>query len=669
MAYDRLRALSALQTLDPGTNRETWLRIAMAAKDAGLTIDDFTEWSRPAPNFGGERECGTLWRSIKDGSVTAATLYSMAYSMGWKDPGRTRYNRHARPLAAPTRHEDTLAQERPQSAAIFSESDATALWEKWNPATAEHPYILAKGGNPDGLRIVPNDNDLRIAGQSVAGWLAVPACSLNGVLRTVQLIPPPGESRKLNLPGQTFEDGLFIVGNVSDAARIFIAEGIGQAWACWRAAGNASAVTFGAGRMDTVATVLRAKYPAKPLILVPDRGKESGAEIVARKVRGRLVKLPNDKPSNYDVNDYAAEHGPEALAELLEHKDSPAFRYRVKGAAEVLDAPPLRWMVRGVLPAEGLACIFGASGSGKSFLALDLCAAIASGQMWFCRKVKAAPVVYVALEGEAGFSQRVKAWQVHHGAALPAMLRFVMQSFDLRNAEDVEALAVAVIASGGAGGLLVIDTLNRAASGADENTSRDMGEIIDAAKSLQAHFGGLVLLVHHSGKDQSRGLRGHSSLNAALDASIEVVNLDNRRQWRIDKSKDGTDDAGQAFRLQSVEIGRHDDGEPITSCVVAAEDGERQWTRRTLPPKSGTQKVVLDALGEVLRCEGNPSPPDAPASLPRGRPALPVEHAIAQIRGHLACDPKRRTERTQQAMTALQARGLIAIDGGLVWMP
>jgi len=84
--------------------------------------------------------------------------------------------------------------------------------------------------------------------------------------------------------------------------------------------------------------------------------------------------------------------------------------------------------------------------------------------------------------------------------------------------------------------LLVIDTLTVAASGADENSSSDMGLIIEAAKALQAKLGGLVLLVHHSGKDQSKGLRGHSSLHAALDAAIEVIrNHDNRRRWRIAK--------------------------------------------------------------------------------------------------------------------------------------
>ena len=660
------RAASALRALDPATNRETWLRIAMAAKDAGLTLEDFTDWSRPAANFGSDRECLTLWNSIKPGAVTAGTLYALAHSQGWQDPGKTHHNGHAAHRFVPARRNTERTAERPQRAAIATSIAAIDLWERCSPATAEHPYILAKRGRPDGLRVVPVDDGLHVASQSVAGWLAVPACSLDGMLRTLQLIPPPGDARKLNLPGHTFSDGVFIVGNVSDATRIFIVEGIGQAWACWSATGDATAVTFGAGRMGAVAMTLRDKYPGTPLILVPDRGKESEAEDIARKVGGAWVTLPQDKPKNYDANDYATEHGADELAELLGRPASPALRYRIRTAADVLNAPPLRWMVRAVLPAEGLGCIFGQSGSGKSFLALDLCAAIASGKPWFSYKVTAAPVVYVALEGEAGFGQRVKAWQLHHGAPLPAMLRFVMQSFDLRSAEDVQALADAVIASAGAGGLLVIDTLNRAASGADENTSRDMGEIIDAAKVLQAQFGGLVLLVHHSGKDQSRGLRGHSSLNAALDASIEVVNLENRNEWRIDKAKDGTDDAGQGFRLQVVEIGRHDDGEPITSCAVVADDAPHV-ARRILPPKSGNQRIAWDTLEEQLRKAGNTRPNDAPQSLPEGRSAITTEAAIFSVRERLACDPKRKTERAQHALEGLHAKRLIRIESGFVW--
>ena len=84
---------------------------------------------------------------------------------------------------------------------------------------------------------------------------------------------------------------------------------------------------------------------------------------------------------------------------------------------------------------------------------------------------------------------------------------------------------------------MCIDTLNQAAPGMDENSSEAMGEAIAAIKSIQAELGGLAMLVHHTGKDAARGLRGHSSLHAALDAAIEVRRDDGRREWKKYKTK------------------------------------------------------------------------------------------------------------------------------------
>jgi hypothetical protein len=495
----------------------------------------------------------------------------------------------------------------------------------------------------------------------------VPACSLDSELRTLQLIPPPGIGKKLNLPGASFADGLFVAGDLSQSDRVFIVEGIGQAWACCQATGHAAVVCFGIGRMATVADLLRTRHQDKRIIIVPDRGKEQQAEAIARKVRGDWVELPADKPSNYDANDYAAEFGVDELADLLSRTKQPAMRYRVLTADDLMDAPPLHWLVRGVLPASGLASIFGASGSGKSFLALDMCTAVADGAPWFGCRVTAAPVVYAALEGEHGFRQRVMAWKEHHGRVMPAGLRFIMQPFDLRQGDDVADLADAVMASGGAGGLLVIDTLNRAAGGADENSSADMGQLIDAAKALQCRLGGMLLLVHHSGKDASKGMRGHSSLHAALDAAIEVSRIDDRREWRIAKSKDDGDSAAYPFRLAVVEIGTDEHGDPMTSCAVVPDDAKGE-IRRVLPPKSGNQAVAWNTLGEVLRRAGDIRPKDAPDSLPMGRPVVPLDDAIAAIRDRLACEPKRKQERAQQALTGLQAKGLIRVEGGYVWV-
>ena len=108
--------------------------------------------------------------------------------------------------------------------------------------------------------------------------------------------------------------------------------------------------------------------------------------------------------------------------------------------------------------------------------------------------------------------------------------------FSLLVAGDVQGLAESIAAAGAVGGVVCIDTLNRAAPGADENSSQDMGLIIEAAKALQMALGGLVLLVHHTGKDAGKGLRGHSSLFAALDAAIEVSRDGDSRAWAVAKT-------------------------------------------------------------------------------------------------------------------------------------
>lgn len=105
---------------------------------------------------------------------------------------------------------------------------------------------------------------------------------------------------------------------------------------------------------------------------MPDRGQESNATQIAAAVGGQWIELPQDMPSNYDVNDYALEFGYEALSHLLERLKAPTMRYKLLSSIDLLNAPPMRWLVQGVLPAEGLAALYGASGSGKSFLTLDM---------------------------------------------------------------------------------------------------------------------------------------------------------------------------------------------------------------------------------------------------------------------------------------------------------
>lgn len=348
---------------------------------------------------------------------------------------------------------------------------------------------------------------------------------------------------------------------------------------------------------------------------------------------------------------------------IAKHQDGKP-RFSLLTAADLSRLPPMRERVRGLLPETGIGAIFGPSGCGKSFLILDLLAAISTLRPWFGHAItEPCQVVYLALEGEAGVSKRVQAYTVKHGE--PEGLRVVLSPLDIRLELDRRELTATIKGAGLAGGVLVLDTLNRCAPGLDENDSRDMGQVIDAMKALQAELGGLVLAVHHSGKDSTKGLRGHSSLLAALDVVLEVSRQDDRREWRLMKSKDGEDGKSHPFRLSVVELGEDGEGWPITSCVVEPEELPGDAIRKALPPGGGNQRLAWDALGHMLKGARHFGMGKAPPT----RPCVGLNDALDAIAPSLPTEPKRQRERAQQAIAGLIGRGCLAHFDGWLWLP
>ena len=661
MLNDLDRAHDALHSIPADLPRDDWVKTGMGFHAAGGDFDTFNDWSAGAGNYDAAAARDT-WRSFKPGKgVGAGTLFKLAADNGW----RTGEGKPQRQAPAQTRPVEPPRQPAPGMS-------PGEVWSRCEAATAQHPYIVQKqaAGVPlAGLRVLPAGDGLRIGGEPMAGSLVVPVIRTDGSISSLQFIAPPavaarlkakGKPGKLNLPGASIE-GWFTVGDVVPGGDVHICEGIGAAWSCWQQTGAAAVVAFGAGRMRAVAAELRQRDASARLVLVPDVGKESDAAKIALEVGAAVVNMPPGWPQNSDVNDLMQRDGGDVLAALLESATEPPQpepRYKLLGADDLRNLPALAWRVRGVLPAVGLAGLYGPSASGKSFLALDMAAAIAGGHRWFDCRVEAAPVVYAALEGEGGFKLRVAAWEAHTGRALPDGLAMVLQSFKLTEPQDVIDLAAVVPA----GAVVFLDTLNRAAPTADENSSKDMGEILSAAKQLQSLINGLVVLVHHTGKDTTKGLRGHSSLFAAMDAAVEVSRDGDRREWKVAKSKDGQDGDAQPFKLQIETLGTDDYGDAVTSCVVV-RDTAAQDVRAVKLPQGGNQRLVLDALRPMFK-DGTTGKPGAPPL----RPCIELEAAVVAGAGRLTCQTDRRATRTREAITGLVSRGVMGLNEGWLWL-
>lgn len=316
--------------------------------------------------------------------------------------------------------------------------------------------------------------------------------------------------------------------------------------------------------------------------------------------------------------------------------------------------PEAEFAIEGVLPAQGIACVFGASGAGKSALIASMIYSLSAGQPWFGREVEPCVVWSVVLEGPSGQRNRMLAIEKHFGQRLPKTAKFVFNDLRLTQPEDVAELADRIRKNGGAD-VIIIDTLACAMAGGDENSSRDMGLTISGAKALQSAIGGLVILVHHTGKDASRGLRGHSSLNAALDACVEVKRHDDYRSWKLVKSRDSEDGVQGAFLLEPVEVRIDNKGRPVNSIVVVPTDLPEE-PERTNAPAHKNQNLALARLKAHFEVQEAADDPDMVG--------LNREEAIDVVKEAMEAGPRHRKQRAAEAIDGLVKGGyLVEIDG------
>lgn len=266
-----------------------------------------------------------------------------------------------------------------------------------------------------------------------------------------------------------------------------------------------------------------------------------------------------------------------ALREVAEQASPIDFdgKFKVIRQRELQANTGTQWLIKGVLPrTKDPVILFGASGAGKSFVALDLACAIARGVDWRGCRTAVGRVLYVAAEGGAGIGKRLQAYSDHHGIDRSKLdVDVIIAAPNLLEQEDVTEV-VKAMAAFGPYDLVIIDTLAQVTPGANENAGEDMGPVLANIKAIQNATGATVIAVHHAGKDLSRGSRGWSGIKAAAEAQLEVVRDDetNQRHMRIEKMKDGEDGAKYGFQLEIVQVGVDDDGDAITSCAVVPVD-------------------------------------------------------------------------------------------------
>lgn len=219
-----------------------------------------------------------------------------------------------------------------------------------------------------------------------------------------------------------------------------------------------------------------------------------------------------------------------------------------------------------------MSVIYGASNTGKTFIGLDMACHVALGWDWQGRKTKAGKVVYIAAEGGLGIRERLEAFRRHHNMMGYADIFIIPSNVCLCGQEsDLEAF-LKTIADIDDIKLIVIDTLARAMGGGDENTAKDMGAFIQNCDFIREQTKAHVMIIHHSGKDETRGARGSNALKGAIDTEVYVSQDNGIISSQVTKQRDGMTGKIFSFVLQSYEVGQDEDGDFIISCALQNTD-------------------------------------------------------------------------------------------------
>jgi hypothetical protein len=417
----------------------------------------------------------------------------------------------------------------------------------------------------------------------------------------------------------------------------------------------------------------------------------AGTLFFLARAAGWVRARPRDEPPPHD--EVPEWHRGEAEADLrpeeqqAKPEQKPPERGKrigkllLRSVADAAAAPPRDYYLKGLISPGELSLWWGDGGAGKTFFLLYMAYMLSLGRQVFGRRVKPVRVLYLGLEGEGGIEQRIEALRREHGDA--EGFAYVAQPVNLFSDEAAIADVKEAIRQHGAG-IVFVDTLNRAIGEGSESGDSDMGRLRSTFDQIRYETSAHVAVVHHGGKDEARGPRGHSGLLFATDVTVKLAEGEmGSRSATVTRVKDGESGAVIGFKLRKIELGIDEDGDPIETAIAEETD----TPAATAKPGKGSPKLhaeavslfqhITDAVAEGLGENARPEP---------GMPLVPtlsrdvmnkklIHRGWLKVSTRLSRGGKetetladRESDRLWGRLNALQNAGFLGFNRYAVWL-
>lgn len=591
----------------------------------------------------------------------------------WKDGGLSTLTWSARDVSEMSqwerqRYENRMAEARrlreqaEQVRRAEAREKATKRWEAAKNPAPGHAYLAKKQVRAYGIR------------QDEEGRLVIPIRDAEGRLHSLEYIDPHGGKRFLT--GGELKGHFHVIPGEGHTA--YLVEGYATGASIHEATGAEVLIAFSAGNLQHAA---KAYSTSKRLVVAADNDV---SEVGLKGAQATGLPYVTPEEAGKDFNDIAVEKGlAEVKRQLVPPENKFARRVLASPAAlneAFLETLSMSWTIKKIIPeSTGLMMIYGAPSSGKSFAALDMALSIAHGLPWHGYNTKKKSVLYLAAEGQAGVLKRIEAWRQYHGMERIDNFSLLPIPCLIDNPGQLGELLAMIRSLPAMPGVIILDTVARSMLG-DENSTLDMGKLVNACGELHEATKATICLIHHTGKDETRGARGAIALTGATDTMFKVVRTTEPKQYILhcERQKDDEPFESMLFHFDVVDTGHvNADGDAVTS-LVPVYDPDAKITKKEdkgngKKPR-GAAKIALDAFMAAIK-EFGECPPES-IKMQMGGLVLPTDQVLAESSWRLWAYRKGISDGNDEAKrqaffrarNSLVAQGVIDTIDGYYWL-
>jgi len=604
---------------------------------------------------------GTLvsssWANIPENTVKgllleAARLSGLTHkeSISTINSGMTSGMREPRPN--PFTDEHVIKQKMEQTPPPVESELVVRIWNAAKESTLDNPYLTRKDVNPvETLREI-SDVDLKgIIGYvpicnkgMLKGRILVARLQIGDTITSCEFIDENG--LKSAIKGCVKKDAYWLCQPMENVKRIYISEGIATAISVRLSTNDHCVAALSNTNLLGVAQSMREEYPTAEIVIVADLMKSNNEPdtyaVKAADMVGCLIAIPDFTDSERetfrttsgeipnDFNDLYVLRGCEkTLESLLKAVSGEDKKNMDELKAVFCNEFPDKFedpdsVIQNMIATRTLSVIYGEGNSGKTFFALSLAAAVSSGKECYGKKVDQGLVIYLATEAPSTVRGRIQAIKKFYGYSLDNLV-FVPVPINFHKGDDdsnkITKLCETVTKIRKSPVKMIFaDTLARISSGANENSGEDMLPIITRFENLAYTTNAAVVIIHHSGKDSTRGARGWSGVRDFIDTEIHIVEQDNIRSATVTKQR-ALSNKGEIikFKLEKIEMGVDKFRDATSTCVAVPDNMpsnkrgnndqhqrtfERAWRQSGEYVVDGKPFITLSDLKRLLQNDG-----------------------------------------------------------------